>query len=544
MFDLRIAKLTSFIAVAALVSISKTFAQVETACDTAYVAFDGAEYTVSPGAEDDGLNIQCAIDEASEFGASVVNLSEGEFKVTDGLLFTDFTGFLQGKTKTDTQVLIALETAKNGILVEAGRTTLRYMTIEISEAAESGSIVAISPLAGNCSKKVTRFEIDRVLMRVGAAVEQDLTGLVTDSSSCDADVKMQGTVLLNRVDIVDTQNAVELSMGGGARVDIYFSDITSRGYCFASYDANQTLNFVGNTCLSAKGLAVLGVAPAKSAAIISNNDFRSKLAPSGESTALSDGSEPISQVSQVAALAKKVDFTISGNSFHAENIIGTAVVPVTIKGEAAVFKNSFLGPITTRSQAALIADSHSTSKGSAIFGNAFDLTDPAESTEAFSDVFLVAGSNVVKQSDARVSNSTSNSLVSAVSVEGDFSSTPNDSPGIDSNNFGHGSNISIVSINGYLQPGSQISSQISNNTGATVVVRSLKFFADDTQIGTVDGADWLEDGLLLNGESFGLTVTINQAVSGVISSKFILEYESDVFVKSYVNYDPDRPFGF
>ena len=113
MFDLRIAKLTSFIAVAALASISKAFAQVETACDTAYVAFDGAEYTVSPGAEDDGLNIQCAIDEAAEFGASVVNLSEGEFKVADGLMFTDFTGFLQGKRKTDTKVFIALETAKN-----------------------------------------------------------------------------------------------------------------------------------------------------------------------------------------------------------------------------------------------------------------------------------------------------------------------------------------------------------------------------------------------------------------------------------------------
>jgi hypothetical protein len=76
------------------------------------------------------------------------------------------------------------------------------------------------------------------------------------------------------------------------------------------------------------------------------------------------------------------------------------------------------------------------------------------------------------------------------------------------------------------------------------VVRSLTFFADDTQRGTADAADFLEDGLLPNGESFGLTVTLNQAVSGVISSKFILEYESDVFVKSYVNYDPDRQFGF
>ena len=76
------------------------------------------------------------------------------------------------------------------------------------------------------------------------------------------------------------------------------------------------------------------------------------------------------------------------------------------------------------------------------------------------------------------------------------------------------------------------------------MVRSLTFFANDEPIGTAEASEFLENGLLLNGERFGLTVTLNFAVSGVISSKFILEYESDVFVKSYVNYDPDRQFGF
>jgi hypothetical protein len=50
--------------------------------------------------------------------------------------------------------------------------------------------------------------------------------------------------------------------------------------------------------------------------------------------------------------------------------------------------------------------------------------------------------------------------------------------------------------------------------------------------------------LLADGESLGLTATLNWAVSGVIQIKFILAYEDDVFVKSFVAYDPDRQFGF
>ena len=65
-----------------------------------------------------------------------------------------------------------------------------------------------------------------------------------------------------------------------------------------------------------------------------------------------------------------------------------------------------------------------------------------------------------------------------------------------------------------------------------------------TQIGTADASEFLEGGLLADGESFGLTATLNWAVSGAIQSKFILEYEDDVFVKSFVAYDPDRQFGF
>ena len=100
----------------------------------------------------------------------------------------------------------------------------------------------------------------------------------------------------------------------------------------------------------------------------------------------------------------------------------------------------------------------------------------------------------------------------------------------------------MVSINGIYQPGSQFSSQVTNSTGQAVLIRSLNFYADDNFLGSAPGADFLEDGILLASESFGLTVTLNGAASGVITCKWVMEYAGDVFTKTYTLYDPDTSF--
>lgn len=527
----------TFLAMTMAVSVA-----AETNCDAEYVSFDGVEHLVSPNDGADGANIQCAIDEATELGTSLVTLTAGTFSVGETIFLSEFSGALQGKTMADTRLLFTLADQSHAIVVEAGKTSIRYMSIEVTESNTSGSIIALSPVQENCSRKVTRFEADRIRLSVGQEVTSHVSGLITDPTVCGESVKMQGTVLVNRVEIANTYNGIEATLGGGARVDVYFSEIDTLGFCFASVDANQTLNFVGNTCRSETGVAVLGAAPAKSAATISNNIFTSSLSNEAQGVQLFDGSVPISQVTQIAALANKVTFLISGNSFDTHNIIGTSVVPVQIKSEAAVFKNTFDGPSTNKSQAAVLADSHSVSAGAAIYGNTFRRSGSDESSRAFSDIFLQAGSQLVRQPNSVVADLTSDSFVSGLIKDETFSLDGEAWTGIDSDKFAHRSGRSLFSVNGIYQPGSQFSSEVTNNTGQAVLIRSLNFYADENLLGSASGFEFLEDGILIADESFGLTVTLNGAASGVITCKWIMEYAGDVFTKTYTLYDPDESF--
>ena len=510
-------------------------AQADTECDSSFVSFDGLVYNVTPGAADDAVNLQCAIDEAISLGSSSVKLGAGDFVVTSSLSFRGFEGVFEGKSIGATRVALQDTNDDISMALETGKLTFRYMTIESEGSGVERAVFKVLPNQDDCSSRVIRLELDRVSI-VGNAQNssKQITGLRVDTGQCPADEPVLGTILVNRSDIRDVDRAIDASMGGGARVDIYYSTIEAGDYCFVSYDANQSLNFIGNTCGSSQGVGLFGSSKARVNAMISGNRFSLNKFP-GESPFLVEGQQTyeVESARVITAQKNNVSVTVSQNTVSANYILGPNVTPLVIRSPSAVFDNVFFGPISNRSRNVIELSSFSATKGSAIYGNSF-----ADSS-AFADVFVLDGQHTINQKSGLIAGDTDLSLYQS-EVTSELFSPASDVYLIDLQLLTVATASSVVSINGVLQNGSQLSATLNNDTGYDLTLGQIKFLDETGVKASGVGADFLTDGLLRDGESLSLTYTVGfTGAIGDISVIYDLDYEGDFFDQFFVVYtDP------
>lgn len=510
-------------------------AQEQSACDPAYVVFDGVRHLITPGADDDGVNIQCAVDEATDFGTGKVSLMDGTFRSLQPIWFENFEGVFEGRTKASTILEFDMTQSTEGLRIESGRPVIRYMTIRAIDAADGSPLMLLTPLQSDCSRRVVRLEIDRVILDGNGSSP---SGVISDTRACSNPI--QGTVLVNRSDLIGLSSALNLSMSGGARVDVYFSALEADGYCFASLDANQSLNFIGNSCVSELGVGVYGAPPAPTTLQLSSNTFATRLRDERTPVAVSSaGDVPSSVVSMVRIDAVGASSTIANNQFDAGSIVGTTVTPVYVKGESAIHGNTFTGPATSNSPGIVTLASPSANIGSAVYGNVFN------ETPAFSAVYLESGSHIVKQSQAVVVDLTDDSLIGAFVSTTPYTGAEITSGGIDTGKFSSATSASITSINGFYFQGSRFSNTVFNNTGQVVQVGSIQFFIGGELAGSTTGEAFLTGGVLENGGSIGVTLTLNSSnFSGVVTAIYEMSYQSEDFTREFVVYDPDSGLPF
>ena len=507
--------------------IMSSHLSANTQCDSAYVTFDGVSHVIAAGSGDDALNIQCALDEAVELGTSLIEISSGTYSITGTLFVEGYEGVVKGTTKANTTLKFNSPTDHAGILIKEGKPVFRYMTLEDNGLDPDDAIIGIQPME-DCGTRVVRAEFDRIAL---TGMANAVKGLVTSDGGCGK--PLQGTILLNRATLTGLSNAIEISMGGGARADIYYTEIGASQYCFISQDANQSLNFVGNTCVSELGVGIFGQPPAPTVNLISGNTFESSLRSERLPVLVSDGTQPREVVTQIAIDAKSSASTVSNNTLNASNIVGTTVEPLYIKGEAAVFGNTLFGPTTKKTAGAIILSSYNASSGSAVYGNQF------RENNAPSELFLESGSHLVKQSDNAIINQTADSLIAGIEADTSYTAAPSTLGGINTNNFSFQSGASITSINGFYYPGSQFQGVLTNNTGEPVQIGVVDFSIGGINAGSTNGTEFLEGGILSDGEQLGIVLTVNGSnFSGEVAVTYHVTFDDDSFRKDFVIYSP------
>ena len=128
-----------------------------TQCDSAFVTFDGVSHVIAAGSEEDALNIQCALDEAIDFGASLIEISAGTYSIAGTLFVEGYDGIIKGITKSDTTLKFNSSTHQAGILIKEGKPIFRYITLEDNGLDPDDVIIGIQPL-DDCDMRVVRAD--------------------------------------------------------------------------------------------------------------------------------------------------------------------------------------------------------------------------------------------------------------------------------------------------------------------------------------------------------------------------------------------------
>ena len=244
-------------AAAALLTValsSSSWAQTE--CGSA-VTIGGSKISVASEAGNDTVNLQCALDAATEQGISSIELTSSEYTV-DNVTALGFRGSVSGISKAST----VLKLAAGGVDCSAedpsalrfyvGAPTIERMTIEAAElcgaTGESASVIGFYSNANSCADDRTIFgNVDRVVITGPGSGVTDMISAVSMTKANVCDDIVLGTLKVNRSEISGLAHGVISSIGGEGQVDINFNTFSGMGTSIAIANANQGSSIAGNT---------------------------------------------------------------------------------------------------------------------------------------------------------------------------------------------------------------------------------------------------------------------------------------------------------
>ncbi len=350
---------------------ASSWAQTSVGCDDAYVTLAASDLIVDvqPTGTNDTVNIQCALEHATDVGVPIVRLKAGNFFISN-IIIENFKGTLQGVTRASTTLTIIDTSIDCVAMFDDGMTPvaikfirgeprLRYMRVVAGTAcipAGEITLYAIVHFTGryaddaSCSNDVIFGAVDRVdfigpgrdeqglLMAVLAAPEGEILGGCKDT--------LLGTFKLNQSSISDVGIGVYTAMRSGAQVDVNFTDFNQLGYSVAIANSNQSTTVTSNVFTtdgeslrfsSSTGIFVglsNSFAPTTTRLVVNNNTFNFSGAPSDVLDVINVAEFGDSTQAVSLAVTNNI-FNISGN-----NIIGILGVDID---NAAVSANTFSG---------------------------------------------------------------------------------------------------------------------------------------------------------------------------------------------------------
>ncbi|MEM6539470.1 MAG: hypothetical protein AAF668_17305 [Pseudomonadota bacterium] len=284
-----------FAALLAFVS-THAFAQND-ACDSDYVSQTDAIVTVSPSAGDDTENIQCAFDEATARSLKEVRLTAGDFTVSSQIFVESFEGSFAGQTTATTVIRVEERSVACGIDAtegifefSRGNVSVRRMSIEVGRPCATGdiySVIFFTADPADCELRTAFGNVDRVsLTGPGKTIDFGVAIQMAESELCPIDLRLLGTLKVNRSEIIGFPTGVITALVGGAQVDINFNEFAGNDTAVIFINSNTNATITGNvfryndaqgsiagTSAAVSLLTGSPVAPAQNRLVIHNNQF-------------------------------------------------------------------------------------------------------------------------------------------------------------------------------------------------------------------------------------------------------------------------------
>lgn len=328
------------------------------------VSQDGGSLLVIASGGDDGPNLECALEAATEQGFGSVVLTSPSYSIGSQVAVDGFTGELRGISIANTRVVI-----QNGFAdCDAGNAdvfqfsngfgvTIRFMTIEVDSPCQTSSELAVIRFSSDptdCSDRTTFGTVDRVSIRGQGLNASDFVEGVTMFAADNCSEQILGTLRVNRSTFEQLDQGVYSSIAGQGQVDINFNTFTSVGVPILFLNANQSATILGNTIdfnnlnyseneplFGRFGILVesrAGQSPASNSTTIKGNTFNNRLV-NGFGIAI--------QVSHGGGVAIDNQVAISGNIFRGatggqtrDNGVGIEIINAN---NGVISANRFIG---------------------------------------------------------------------------------------------------------------------------------------------------------------------------------------------------------
>lgn len=351
---------------------ASAWAQTSVGCNDAYVTLAANDLIVDvqPTGTDDTVNIQCALEHATDVGVPIVRLKAGDFFISN-IMIENFKGTLQGTTRTSTTLSIldnsidcSAMSSEEGMTPAAikfvrGEPRLRYMKILVdSPCISEEALTTLIHFTGrsaddaSCSNDVIFGAVDRVdIFGSGRGTDADTISAIMVAAEAEilggCKTNLLGTFKLNQSSIYGIALGIYTAMRSGAQVDINFTEFEQNTYAVAIMNSNQSTTITSNefsidgeapgySYAAAIYLAVTQVsAPTTTRLVVNNNLF----VLSGTSTDVIDA---LNVADFGVTSTQAVSLAVTNNDFYiyGENIIGVLGVDID---NGAVSANTFNG---------------------------------------------------------------------------------------------------------------------------------------------------------------------------------------------------------
>ena len=340
-------------------------------CDPDYVTTNESAVVVAATGVDDTVNLQCALDEATEFGFPVVRLNASTYYIA-GILVEGFKGTLEGVTKVSSVIEIldgsidcaAMENSgltSSTIKFVGGEPRVRFVTIRAGQACQGDTrlqdilhFTGKSSLATDCSNDVIFGAVDRVIIEnrdarpTGAASAILVSAEGNQLGGCQD--TLLGTFKLNRSDIKNFSTGLHTTMKSGAQLDVNFNNFEGNSEAIRLQDTNQNTTITNNKITGddadtsgSKGVVILtqaAQAPRASRVVINKNEFAISSATGAPAYAV-EGTQPGS-VANISAVISNNTFKLSGAKTRGVSLLDISNAYVSVNqfsgdAEIAVF---------------------------------------------------------------------------------------------------------------------------------------------------------------------------------------------------------------
>ncbi|MEM6539498.1 MAG: hypothetical protein AAF668_17445, partial [Pseudomonadota bacterium] len=240
---------------------------------------------------------QCAFDEATARSLKEVRLTAGDFTVSSQIFVESFEGSFAGQTTATTVIRVeersvacGIDTTEGIFEFSRGNVSVRRMSIEVGRPCATGdiySVIFFTADPADCELRTAFGNVDRVsLSGPGNTIDLGAAVQMTESELCPLDLRLLGTLKVNRSEITGFPTGVITTLVGGAQVDINFNEFSGNDIAILFIDTNTNATITGNviryndalgsvaeTSAAISLLTGSPVAPAQSRLVIHNNQF-------------------------------------------------------------------------------------------------------------------------------------------------------------------------------------------------------------------------------------------------------------------------------